>query len=40
MLTGEAFDNRLKRAYGENSYVEDAYIPYFAVSTNLTTRKV
>ena len=38
MLTGEAFLNRLKRMFGSNTDIEDMYIPFFAVSANLTTR--
>lgn len=38
-MTGEAFGNRLKRLFGgEDICVEDAWLPYFAVSTNLSTR--
>lgn len=39
IMTGEAFGNRMKRLFGgTETCVEDTWLPYFAVSTNLTTR--
>jgi predicted acylesterase/phospholipase RssA len=38
LMTGEAFSNRLKRMLGSDIWVEDTWLSYFAVSTNLTTR--
>jgi predicted acylesterase/phospholipase RssA/CRP-like cAMP-binding protein len=38
-MTGEAFSNRMIRLFGgTETQVEDTWLPYFAVSTNLTTR--
>ncbi len=39
IMTGEAFGNRMKRMFGGTDLcVEDTWLPFFAVSTNLTTR--
>jgi NTE family protein len=39
IMTGEAFSNRIKRLVGGSDVcVEDTWLTYFAVSTNLTTR--
>jgi len=39
MLTGRAFNDSIRNTFGVDLQIEDLWIPYFAVSTDITMQK-